>query len=96
MGLFGNQFASVIEWEEYRLSLIHISIAKEWYERGKVSQDFLTYLQDETQVAFPWTMIDKITPRPAQSVERELESLGLEGIYVYKRQPVYHAGMEER
>ena len=63
-----------------KLSQAIWTIAKEWYERGKVSQDFLTYLQDETQVAFPWTMIDKITPRPAQSVERELESLGLEGM----------------
>lgn len=63
-----------------KLSQAVWTIAREWYERGKVSQDFLTYLQDDTQVAFPWTMIDKITPRPAQAVERELEALGLEGM----------------
>ena len=31
-----------------KLSQAIWTIAKEWYERGKVSQDFLTYLQDET------------------------------------------------
>ncbi|MCQ2492923.1 MAG: mannitol dehydrogenase family protein, partial [Lachnospiraceae bacterium] len=57
-----------------------LTIAKEWAERGFVTEGFLDYLSDETQVSFPWSMIDKITPRPADSVCSELEGLGIEDI----------------
>lgn len=63
-----------------KLSRAVWTIAKEWYERGLVSQDYITYLQDPSQVSFPWTMIDKITPRPAPAVEKALADLGLEGM----------------
>ena len=29
-------------------------------------------------VAFPWTMIDKITPRPSEQIAKDLEALGVE------------------
>lgn len=57
-----------------------ITIAKAWREEGFVEDGFIAYLEDESKVSFPWSMIDKITPRPAEIVKTELESLGLEEI----------------
>jgi len=54
-----------------------MTIAKEWEKRGFVTKEFVEYLSDENQVAFPWSMIDKITPRPAESVEQALTGLGV-------------------
>ncbi len=45
---------------------------------GKAEEGFLDYLQDETKVAFPWSMIDKITPRPDLTVKELLEKDGFE------------------
>ncbi|OON87659.1 mannitol dehydrogenase [Oribacterium sp. C9] len=55
-----------------------VTMAEEWAKKGFVPADFIDYLKDESKVAFPWSMIDKITPRPAESVEAELEKLGIE------------------
>lgn len=54
------------------------TIAKEWLAKGFVENGFVQYLSDEQLVAFPWSMIDKITPRPAESVCSELEKNGVE------------------
>ena len=62
--------------EKLRQSVVEL--ARAWAERGLVPQEFLTYLEDETRVSFPWSMIDKITPRPHQRVESELTAMGLE------------------
>ncbi|MFT4146719.1 MAG: mannitol dehydrogenase family protein [Mobilitalea sp.] len=43
---------------------------------GKAQQGFLSYLTDETKVTFPWSMIDKITPRPDETVKQMLEKDG--------------------
>ncbi|MDR2510060.1 MAG: mannitol dehydrogenase family protein [Spirochaetaceae bacterium] len=56
--------------------------AKEYLARGKVEAAFLDYLNDEAKVSFPLSMIDKITPFPAETVARELASLGLGGMEV--------------
>ena len=45
---------------------------KAWAEKGYVGQDFIAYLEDESKIAFPWSMIDKITPRPPQDREEQL------------------------
>lgn len=45
---------------------------------GKAGDDFLRYLNDPARVTFPWTMIDKITPRPDASVKELLEKDGFE------------------
>ena len=42
--------------------------------------DFIDYVSDEKRVAFPWSMIDKITPRPAKVVEEALEADGIENM----------------
>ncbi|MCD8223233.1 MAG: mannitol dehydrogenase family protein [Clostridiales bacterium] len=57
-----------------------ITMAEEWQKKGFVNEGFLAYLKDEKQVSFPWSMIDKITPRPADSVCEELKKLGVEDI----------------
>ena len=54
-----------------------LTMATEWSALGKVPEDFLKYVSDESVVAFPWTMIDKITPRPNTSVADDLEAAGL-------------------
>lgn len=57
-----------------------LEIAKAWAGKGKVESRFLEYVSNEESVAFPWTMIDKITPRPHTKVEEMLENLGVEGM----------------
>ena len=57
-----------------------LEIAHEWEKRGYVGKDFLAWISDEEHVSFPWSMIDKITPRPADSVKDELIALGIEDI----------------
>ncbi len=56
------------------------AFGKAWEEGGKVQKGFLSYLSDPKQVSFPWTMIDKITPRPDPSVCALLQADGLEGM----------------
>lgn len=57
-----------------------LDVARGWLENGFVAQEFVDYLQDEAKVSFPWTMIDKITPRPHPSVEKMLSDAGIEGM----------------
>ncbi|MDD3368884.1 MAG: mannitol dehydrogenase family protein [Lachnospiraceae bacterium] len=54
-----------------------MTVAKAWAEKGLVEADFIAYLEDEKTIAFPWSMIDKITPRPSKVVEEELEKSGV-------------------
>ena len=51
------------------------TFAEGWKDAG-----FLAYVSDPGKVAFPWTMIDKITPRPDASVEAMLREDGLQGL----------------
>ena len=55
-----------------------LTMAEEWKKQGFVDDDFLAYARDEQVVAFPWTMIDKITPRPSEQIAADLEALGVE------------------
>ncbi|GHU63144.1 mannitol dehydrogenase [Clostridia bacterium] len=55
-------------------------IAKQWISAGFVKTDFLAYLTDKSKVSFPWSMIDKITPRPAITIYEQLTALGIEGM----------------
>lgn len=54
--------------------------AKAWADNGKVSEDFVNYINDKKLVSFPWSMIDKITPRPDDSVKAMLADDGVEGL----------------
>ena len=61
-----------------RLRNAVMTMAKEWEKDGFVDTGFVQYVSDENQTAFPWTMIDKITPRPSEQIAEDLEKLGVE------------------
>ena len=48
----------------------------EWLKNGHVPQGFIDYI--DNRITFPWTMIDKITPRPDATVMKMLEEDGFE------------------
>ncbi|HHT57235.1 MAG TPA: mannitol dehydrogenase family protein [Herbinix luporum] len=52
--------------------------AQNWVKNGFVEEGFLNYVRDKNKVAFPWSMIDKITPRPDDKVRKVLEEDGFE------------------
>lgn len=52
--------------------------ARVWQEKGYVDKGFVDYVSDEKVVSFPWTMIDKITPRPSVDIANALEADGVE------------------
>lgn len=56
------------------------TFAQKWTESGLAEAGFLAYVENKEKVTFPWTMIDKITPRPDASVEAILKEDGLEGL----------------
>lgn len=55
-----------------------MAFAQAWVASGIVEKAFLDYLEDENYVSFPWSMIDKITPRPDAEVENILKADGVE------------------
>jgi fructuronate reductase len=57
-----------------------VQIAKEWAKTGLVEEDFVEYLDDSSVVSFPWSMIDKIVPRPSEKIKELLEKDGLENM----------------
>ncbi|MCD8305080.1 MAG: mannitol dehydrogenase family protein [Prevotella sp.] len=56
------------------------AFAEAWEKNGVCAAGFLAYVNDENKVSFPWTMIDKITPRPDGNVEKILLADGIEGL----------------
>ena len=52
--------------------------AERWVKDGLIAPGFLDYLKDESKVTFPWSMIDKITPRPHEKVQAMLAADGFE------------------
>lgn len=54
------------------------TFAEKWAENGVAEEGFKAYINDASKVSFPWTMIDKITPRPDASVEEILRADGVE------------------
>ena len=55
-----------------------LAIVKAWKDNGLVPAEFEAYMSDEERVSFPWSMIDKITPRPAEVIEKQLTDAGVE------------------
>lgn len=55
-----------------------MAYAKHWVDCGLVPQGYVDYLNDEQRVTFPWSMIDKITPRPHAKVKDLLAADGFE------------------
>ena len=57
-----------------------LTMTEEWQKKGYVNEGFAAYVADEAVIAFPWTMIDKITPRPNPDIAADLEALGVENM----------------
>ena len=66
-----------------RLKMAVLTIAEVWEKNNLVEEGFSGYLQDETKISFPWSMIDKITPRPDSKIKEMLERTGLEGMDIF-------------
>lgn len=54
------------------------AFAKAWVANKQADAGFESYINDKNKVSFPWSMIDKITPRPDASVEAILREDGVE------------------
>ena len=64
-------------------SILHEAVstfAKEWAKNGSVDNGFVDYIEDPKKVSFPWSMIDKITPRPDLGVKDMLEKSRVESM----------------
>ncbi|CAM3260272.1 mannitol dehydrogenase family protein [Vagococcus fessus] len=48
-----------------------LTIANKWLDNGYVPKEFLEYIN--SSISFPWTMIDRITPNPSETVEELLK-----------------------
>ena len=55
-----------------------IEMSEKWAEKDFVPADFMNWVKDESKVAFAWTMIDKITPRPSEDVAKMLADSGVD------------------
>ncbi|MBQ0072455.1 MAG: mannitol dehydrogenase family protein, partial [Spirochaetales bacterium] len=58
-----------------------LTYATKWAEQGLVPAAFLSYVQDPAKITYPWSMIDKITPRPHAKVQEMLAADGFEDNY---------------
>ena len=56
------------------------TFAEKWTENKSVDGGFLEYINDENSVSFPWSMIDKITPRPDDGVKNMLVKSGFSDV----------------
>jgi fructuronate reductase len=54
------------------------AIAESWVKVGSVEQGFLDYIGDPATVAFPWSMIDRIVPKPSEQIREMLIADGYE------------------
>lgn len=53
-----------------------VEIAQQWENSKLAKAGFVSYINEK--ISFPWSMIDKITPRPDSSVKAMLEEAGFE------------------
>ena len=61
-----------------------VEISREWVKSGYADNGFVEYLEDSKKVSFPLSMVDKITPRPSEIIEKKLEYIGLEEMSLFK------------
>lgn len=54
------------------------AFAEKWSKSGLTEEAFFEYVKNPLKVSFPWSMIDKITPRPDPSIEAILLEDGIE------------------
>ena len=70
-----------------------IQYVKKWVADGLAPAGFEAYVLDETKITFPWSMIDKITPRPHEKVQAMLAADGFEDNYTNGRPPLELGGV---
>ena len=58
-----------------------VTIAEAWQKNGHVPASFVEYVKT---MAYPWTMIDKITPRPSENVAKLLAADGYEDTQIHQ------------
>ncbi len=56
------------------------AFADAWCKNGLAKAGFAVYVRDPQSVSYPWSMIDKITPRPDAKVEALLNQDGIQGL----------------
>jgi fructuronate reductase len=56
------------------------TFAEKWVENGVAEAGFKEYVNNKSLVSFPWSMIDKITPRPDDSVKEMLKKVDFEDV----------------
>ena len=64
--------------DKLRSSVLEIIDA--WVDKGFVDDDFRSYVNDPSRIAYPWSMIDKITPRPSDEILNKLTGLGIDNL----------------
>lgn len=57
-----------------------LTIAGQWQAMGMVPGEFISWISNPSCVSFPWTMIDKITPRPDDEIRNLLARDGIEDL----------------
>ncbi|MCI8805158.1 MAG: mannitol dehydrogenase family protein [Clostridiales bacterium] len=55
-----------------------LEFAENWIKNDFIENDFIDYIKEK--ISFPWSMIDKITPRPSDKVLKILQNDGIENI----------------
>jgi len=63
-----------------RLSAAVRAYGEKWEENNLIEKGFLEYISNPKVVSFPWSMIDKITPRPDDGVAKILKEKNFEDI----------------
>ncbi|PNV59419.1 mannitol dehydrogenase family protein [Clostridium sp. chh4-2] len=56
------------------------AFSENWCKNGVCESGFDQYVNDPSKVSFPWSMIDKITPRPDEKVKKMLLDCGFEDV----------------
>ena len=56
------------------------TFAESWVSKGYIETEFIDYITDQNYISFPWSMIDKITPRPSEYVKKILVDDGISGV----------------
>lgn len=57
-----------------------LEIIDAWVAKGYVDSSFRDYANDPSRIAYPWSMIDKITPRPSDEILNKLTGLGIDNL----------------
>lgn len=57
-----------------------LEIVDAWVANKFVDNSFRDYVNDPSRIAYPWSMIDKITPRPSDEILNKLTLLGIDNL----------------